>query len=60
MTNILAFAKPNQIFTDLGIPPRESASARLGIKRVGARISMDGNGRCIDDIFIERLWRSLK
>ena len=23
-------------------------------------ISMDGKGRCIDNIFVERLWRSLK
>lgn len=23
-------------------------------------ISMDGKGRCTDNIFIERLWRSLK
>jgi transposase InsO family protein len=23
-------------------------------------MSMDGKGRCIDDVFIERLWRSLK
>ena len=23
-------------------------------------ISMDGRGRCLDNIFIERLWRSLK
>lgn len=30
------------------------------LKRVGAKISMDGKGRCIDNIFIERLWRSLK
>ena len=26
----------------------------------GIRISMDGRGRCMDNIFIERLWRSLK
>ena len=26
----------------------------------GARISMDGRERCMDNIFIERLWRSLK
>lgn len=26
----------------------------------GVRISMDGKGRCIDNIFVERLWRSLK
>ncbi|MDH2328308.1 IS3 family transposase [Cereibacter sp. SYSU M97828] len=30
------------------------------LKRVGTRISMDGKGRCIDNVFIERLWRSLK
>ena len=26
----------------------------------GIRISMDGRGRCMDNIFIDRLWRSLK
>jgi putative transposase len=26
----------------------------------GIKISMDGKGRCIDNIFVERLWRSLK
>ena len=30
------------------------------LKRAGSRISMDGKGRCIDNVFIERLWRSLK
>jgi len=26
----------------------------------GVRISMDGRGRCFDNIFVERLWRSVK
>ena len=26
----------------------------------GVAISMDGKGRCIDNVFVERLWRSLK
>jgi putative transposase len=26
----------------------------------GIRVSMDGRGRCFDNIFIERLWRSVK
>jgi putative transposase len=26
----------------------------------GIKISMDGRGRCIDNVFVERLWRSLK
>jgi len=30
------------------------------LKDAGIRISMDGQGRCMDNIFIERLWRSLK
>jgi len=30
------------------------------LKSVGVTISMDGRGRCMDNIFIERLWRSLK
>jgi len=30
------------------------------IKDAGIKISMDGRGRCMDNIFIERLWRSLK
>ena len=29
------------------------------LKRHGVMISMDGNGRCMDNIFVERLWRSL-
>ena len=30
------------------------------IRAAGARCSMDGRGRYLDNIFIERLWRSLK
>jgi putative transposase len=30
------------------------------LKDAGVRISMDGKGRWIDNVFIERLWRSLK
>jgi putative transposase len=30
------------------------------LKAAGVRISMDGRGRWMDNIFIERLWRSLK
>jgi putative transposase len=30
------------------------------LKSRGVAISMDGRGRCFDNIFIERLWRSLK
>ena len=30
------------------------------LKNAGVAISMDGRGRCLDNIFIERIWRSLK
>jgi len=30
------------------------------LRRIRTRISMDGKGRCFDNVFIERLWRSLK
>lgn len=30
------------------------------LERREIRISMDGRGRCMDNVFIERLWRSLK
>ncbi len=30
------------------------------LRTAGAQVSMDGRGRCHDNIFIERLWRSLK
>ena len=39
-------------FTSLAFTERVLAS--------GARCSMDGRGRCMDNVFIERLWRSLK
>ena len=39
-------------FTSLAFAERVLAS--------GAQCSMDGRGRCVDNVFIERLWRSLK
>ena len=30
------------------------------LKEAVVRIRMDGRGRCMDNIFIERLWRSVK
>ena len=53
------FAPPEFMNTDQGSQFTSFAwTDRL--KRVGTRISKDGQGRCIDNIFIERLWRSLK
>jgi putative transposase len=30
------------------------------LRERGIQISMDGKGRCLDNVFVERLWRSLK
>jgi putative transposase len=37
-----------------------SAPFLTELETQGVRISMDGKGRFLDNIFIERLWRSLK
>jgi putative transposase len=37
-----------------------SAAFTERVHAAGARCSMDGRGRCLDNVFIERLWRSLK
>ena len=33
---------------------------RGAVGKGGDQISMDGKGRCFDNIFVERLWRSVK
>lgn len=37
-----------------------SADFIAALKKREVLISMDGRGRCLDNVFIERLWRSLK
>ena len=52
------FGKPDIFNTDQG---SQFTSAFTGtLARAGVRISMDGRGRWLDNVFIERLWRSLK
>ncbi len=51
--------RPEIFNTDQGSQfTSEAFTGRLEAARV--RVSMDGRGRCMDNIFIERLWRSLK
>jgi putative transposase len=53
------FGAPEIMNTDQGSQFTSFAwTSRL--TQAGVRISMDGKGRCIDNVFIERLWRSLK
>jgi putative transposase len=51
--------QPEIFNTDQGV--QFTSAAFLGeLATLGVRISMDGKGRFLDNIFIERLWRSLK
>lgn len=53
------FGQPEIFNTDQGAQFTADAFTRVLLER-GIKISMDGRGRCIDNVFIERLWRSLK
>jgi putative transposase len=53
------FGTPEIFNTDQG-SQFTSAAFTGTLTRAGVRISMDGRGRWMDNVFIERLWRSLK
>ena len=53
------FGKPEIFNTDQGTQ-FTSAAFTGRLEAAGIRISMDGRGRWLDNVFIERLWRSLK
>lgn len=53
------FGQPEIFNTDQGSQFTAEAFTRVLLAR-GVKISMDGKGRCIDNVFVERLWRSLK
>ena len=53
------YGKPGIFNTDQG-SQFTSFEFTGALKDAGVAISMDGRGRCMDNIFIERLWRSLK
>jgi putative transposase len=53
------FGRPEIFNTDQG-SQFTSAAFTGTLAAAGVRISMDGRGRWMDNVFIERLWRSLK
>ena len=56
---IRRFGKPEIFNTDQG--SQYTSNNFTGVlKQHKIKISMDGKGRCMDNIFIERLWRSVK
>ena len=51
---------PQILNTDQGSQFTSEAFTGCVTKELGSRLSMDGKGRAIDNVFIERFWRSLK
>jgi putative transposase len=50
---------PKVFNTDQGV--QFTAQAFTGrLESAGVAVSMDGRGRCLDNVFVERLWRSVK
>ena len=56
---IAKYGKPEIMNTDQG-SQYTGADWITTLTKAGIKISMDGRGRYLDNIFIERLWRSLK
>jgi putative transposase len=55
----LARGRPEIFNTDQGV--QFTAEAWTGrLQGAGVAVSMDGRGRCLDNVFVERLWRSVK
>ncbi len=53
------YGKPEIFNTDQGAQFTSTVFTGV-LKRDGIRISMDGRGRALDNIFVERLWRTVK
>jgi putative transposase len=53
------FGKPDIFNSDQGSQFTSNAFTQI-LKDKGIKISMDGKGRYLDNIFIERLWRTIK
>jgi putative transposase len=53
------YGKPEIFNTDQGCQFTSTEFTGM-LEQCGITISMDGKGRCMDNIFVERLWRSLK
>ncbi len=55
----LSRGKPEVFNTDQGTQfTAEAWTKRL--QTAGVAVSMDGRGRCLDNVFVERLWRTVK
>ena len=55
----LSRGKPEVFNTDQGVQFTAEAWTSC-LVTAGVAVSMDGRGRCLDNVFVERLWRSVK
>ena len=51
--------RPEVFNTDQGVQFTAQAWAER-LEAAGVAVSMDGRGRCLDNVFVERLWRTVK
>jgi putative transposase len=51
--------KPEVFNTDQGVQFTAQAWTNR-LQAAGVAVSMDGKGRCLDNVFVERLWRTVK
>ena len=59
LAEALGRGRPEVFNTDQGA--QFTAAAFVGqLEQAGVRVSMDGRGRALDNVFIERLWRTVK
>jgi putative transposase len=60
VSRAIAAHGPPEIFnTDQG-SQFTSAEFTAPLLALGVKLSMDGKGRCLDNVFVERLWRTVK
>jgi putative transposase len=55
----LSHGSPEVFNTDQGVQ-FTSMPFTSRLKAAGAKVSMNGKGRCLDNVFVERLWRTVK
>jgi len=59
LAEALSRGRPEIFNTDQGVQfTAEAFTGRL--LSAGVSVSMDGRGRCLDNVFVERLWRTVK
>jgi len=56
---MIKYGTPEIFNTDQGCQFTSTEFTQVLLDK-GVRLSMDGKGRCLDNVFVERLWRSVK